>query len=429
MVTIDSYLKKIKEEQKTYGDWINGLIPKRDLTIIAGDSECGKSTLCVEMAYCVATEENFAGYAVEESAPVLYLNYDSPEHSILNRLVAVRAGHEQEDKTGIPVAVLSDGDPDLPYTRDEAFPEKIINYLNKCAEETGDDRWLHPGMVIIDTLSRSANLGLTESENDVNVINKLIDNVQHLLSKLNANSGATAALMTHHPSKAATYTKIENMTKNCLSGSGAFARDVSNIYYVAADKKNPSMKHIKTLKNRDNPYNENELIHLKLMSTPEFNPYFGKVTISRYHFVSVGNTEISVIDDKKSETKKNQSNKKNLNAEKRIKKEKNAPAMKGEKTGSKAKKTETEKMTVSMEIIVDDLVPIYAAVLADKGSATMSEMRDDVCKAYVNKSAYFRITKEISDACLKALLTRGLAEKSPKQPKNGIRLNFVDKHS
>ena len=407
------FKKKLETEQQKYGDWIKGWVSKRDLTIIAGDSECGKSTLCVEMACCVATGENFAGYEVTESAPVLYLNYDSPEHSIMTRVEAVCKGHGLGDDEEIPVAVLSD---DLPYTRDDTFAEKMIAILKEIAADTGDDRWNHPGLIVIDTLSRSANLGFTESENDVNIVNKIIDNVQKLINTLNSDDDGvgTSALMTHHPSKAATFHKIQTITKNSLSGSGAFSRDVSNIFFVEADKKNAKIKHIKILKNRDNPYDESAIIDLKLTSNTGYNRFFDKEIYTSYRFISAG-TRIQnplAVEEQEDSRKKIWAEKQKSIAITSV------PAVK------KQPKTKKAKITYSIDKIISDLLPIYTAVLAEKQVATLSEMRDIVARNYLNKPAGFKLTAEIAHLCAEVLIGTGVAVKTAEQPKNGLKLQF-----
>ena len=226
-------------------------------------------------------------------------------------------------------------------------------------------------MIVVDLLLSSINFSWNESEDDANIITEAIDNIQNLINILISNRGAgTAVLITHYPVTNDSFQKIETITQD--------------------------RRRFKCLKNMGNPNRESEIIKLKLISHIGYSEYFKKETFVFSRFVNTRDKTSSSIT---------------------VKKAKNVEP-------KKPKKPKRSKRILSIDEIVEDLVPIYAEVLAVKKVATLSEMRNIVTKNYINKPANFWVTAEISHLCCEELIRTGVAKKTPEQPKNGVRLQF-----
>jgi hypothetical protein len=65
-------------ESSNTGGIVAGLIPKRALSFLIGDSGLGKSPLAYQLGLCVAAGIPFLGGMETERGPVVYLDYENP---------------------------------------------------------------------------------------------------------------------------------------------------------------------------------------------------------------------------------------------------------------------------------------------------------------------------------------------------------------
>jgi len=72
--------------------WVEGLLPKGDLTILAGKPGHFKSFLAMELAVCCATGRNFLKFVTKPSR-VLYVDEENGEVALKERFTALMLGH------------------------------------------------------------------------------------------------------------------------------------------------------------------------------------------------------------------------------------------------------------------------------------------------------------------------------------------------
>jgi len=157
---------------------IEGLISLGDLGVLYGDSNVGKSFLCLNLALHIATGRDWCGRQVERAA-VAYVAAENPS-SIKRRARAWVLANEASHDTPF-------------YASRGAFDavadaERVIKMIKQTEHETG----VSFGLVVIDTLARS----MAGDENSSAVMGALIGACDRVIA-----ATGCALLLVHHTGK------------------------------------------------------------------------------------------------------------------------------------------------------------------------------------------------------------------------------------
>jgi len=172
-----SDLQRYCREHDAYGQWVEGLLPKRALLLLAGESGLGKSPLACQLAVTVAAGIPFLGHPTQQTL-VVYLDFENgmgPLETMLQRMVR---------NLGLP-----------------CVPENLLIWsISNPPQGWGDpgtDIWelilqLKPGLVIVDSLGSC----LPEMEEKNPVANRHMQRFREIMSKCK-DAGTTIALLHH----------------------------------------------------------------------------------------------------------------------------------------------------------------------------------------------------------------------------------------
>lgn len=134
---------------------IGGVVMENSLVVLYGPPETGKSFLAMDMVGCLANRNNWIDHIIPENESALYILGEGYA-GLADRVAA------WEEHNGVSMRNVDF------VTRPILSGTKHWQYLVDYAAD------MKPGMVVIDTLSRMANL---ESENDSASMNKFIKDV------------------------------------------------------------------------------------------------------------------------------------------------------------------------------------------------------------------------------------------------------------
>lgn len=188
---------------------IPGLLPKGESAVLAASPKVGKSLLAVDLAFAVATGEDYFLGEKTQTGKVLYVSVDESKQSVKSKLI--KRGFRKSDASNIKI-----------------ITQFCISQLPKLEAEIEDFK---PTLVIIDSLKRITK-GLEISENSA----EFADNI-YTISELCNRYGASCLLI-HHTNKNNESTGVEN-----VRGSSAIAGALGNVWVLnRVPKQDPDNK-------------------------------------------------------------------------------------------------------------------------------------------------------------------------------------------
>ncbi len=126
-------------------DFVERLLVSGAMSVMYGESNCGKTFLALDLALHIAEGRSWFGREVAQG-PVLYLALEGG-NGIRNRIVAYRSEHGLEDGA-IPFFVV-------PQSLNLLDPAGDLAAIIKTAEQIQDECVSMPVLIVIDTLSRA----------------------------------------------------------------------------------------------------------------------------------------------------------------------------------------------------------------------------------------------------------------------------------
>ncbi len=169
-------LSEFLNAESTAIDWlVPGLLPKGETALLIAPPKCGKTLLAIDLAYCLATGEDYFLNSNEfKTSPskVLLISVDESDQS--TRIKMFNRGFRHEDNGKVDVITN--------------WNINQIKYLEEALED------FRPELVIVDSLKR-INHGSPISENSA----EFADNI-YTLKELFNRYGA-AGILVHHSSK------------------------------------------------------------------------------------------------------------------------------------------------------------------------------------------------------------------------------------
>ncbi len=134
---------------------IDGVLDRKSLGVIYGDSTVGKTFFCLHMAYCIATDTPFFGRKTRKGA-VLYVAAESGDR-IKNRVVAI-SRHFRLVTEPIPVRIIT--------SKINLYADTVdLKRIMEAAEAAEHDFGMPVVAIIIDTLAR-ATPGMNENASE-----------------------------------------------------------------------------------------------------------------------------------------------------------------------------------------------------------------------------------------------------------------------
>ena len=87
--------KQYRQLERTHRTWlVPGLIPAGTRVLLIGGPKAGKSFFAIQMTYQFAKGEGFFGYTPERPLRIAYVDVDSPEEELDDRLELLMADVE-----------------------------------------------------------------------------------------------------------------------------------------------------------------------------------------------------------------------------------------------------------------------------------------------------------------------------------------------
>lgn len=155
---------------------IKGLLRKRGVVLIGGQSQAGKSYVAIALALALATGGSFFGKPVQEKVGVIYAAAEGDD-TIQPRLIAAQRALGIPDMEPLPICVFQDfrmpkrGEP-----KKDMFAPFVANVA--AAREVFADRGMPaPGVIFIDTASAGIDM---DDENANSVIAEVVDRARQL---------------------------------------------------------------------------------------------------------------------------------------------------------------------------------------------------------------------------------------------------------
>ncbi len=205
-------------------EWqIEGLIPRASLTVLAGDTEAGKSFCWIDIAMRLVHNLPFAGLPVEPGS-VIYLAGEG-QAGMAARFRAWRKHHQHLGlDAGGRYCVVSSEVPVL--------SKRSMSVLHDLVRDVVEWKGHAPSMIIIDTLSQGLDDG---DENEAKVVSPVIRGLMALRSRWGASIG-----LAHHLVKLLTKgrrrgEKAPQATRDSVRGSSALTRNTDTVLGLVAD--------------------------------------------------------------------------------------------------------------------------------------------------------------------------------------------------
>ncbi len=183
-------------------DFVEGLLTAGGMSVVYGQSNCGKTFLVLDLALHVAWGREWHGRAVDQGA-IVYLSLESAE-GIKNRIAAFRTHHACAGLPFVTMTKLVD------LLANDADVSAVIELTRYVAQETG----LPVRMVIIDTLSRAMAGGNENSSDDMTALIRNCDRIRtitgsHVCIIHHSGKDEAKGARGHSSLRAATDTEIE----------------------------------------------------------------------------------------------------------------------------------------------------------------------------------------------------------------------------
>lgn len=165
---------------------VDGLIPRRGVTIITGEGGIGKSFITLELAYSVATGSKFLSHFHNLTGPVIMIDLENDEASITRRAQKITAGKRESETVPdhIPVYGVEKGNlvvSELHIDQSKGREALYSSVENYC-----------PCLLIVDPLIAIH----SKDENDNGAMRQVIMDLQELARRFNL-----AVVVVHHPRK------------------------------------------------------------------------------------------------------------------------------------------------------------------------------------------------------------------------------------
>ena len=205
-------------------EWqVEGLIPRAALTVLAGDTEAGKSFCLIDMAMRLVHGLPFAGLPVEAGS-VIYLAGEG-QAGMAARFRAWRRHHQHLDlDAGDRYCVVSSEIPVL----NKGSMHVLHELVTKVVEWKGHP----PSMIIIDTLSQ----GLEDDENESRVVAPVIRGLMALRSRWRASIALAHHLVKLQAKGRRKGESAPRATRDSIRGSGALTRNIDTVLGLIADE-------------------------------------------------------------------------------------------------------------------------------------------------------------------------------------------------
>jgi archaellum biogenesis ATPase FlaH len=172
----DDFQRRCRELD-AHGQWVEGLLPKRALCLLAGESGLGKSPLACQLAVSLAAGAPFIGHPTQPS-PVMYLDFENGMGQ-LQTLIENLARHLK--LPAVPENLLIWSISDAPHS----WGKDGVEIWDMIPEVT-------PGLVIIDSLGSC----LPDIEEKNSNANRFLQKFREVMSR--CKDAGTSILVIHH---------------------------------------------------------------------------------------------------------------------------------------------------------------------------------------------------------------------------------------
>jgi len=185
-------------------DFVENVISEGAMSVVYGESNCGKTFFMSDLALHVAAGMAWNGRAVEQGG-VIYCALEGA-HGISNRVAAFRQHHGLEDAT-LPFAIIPVSVNLLDPTADTT---KLIEAIQAAAKKMQ----MPVKLVVLDTLSRALAGGNENAPDDMGALVNSIDKIRqatgaHVCGIHHSGKDAAKGARGHSLLRAATDTEIE----------------------------------------------------------------------------------------------------------------------------------------------------------------------------------------------------------------------------
>ena len=185
-------------------DFVEGVISEGAMSVVYGESNCGKTFFMSDLALHIAAGMAWNGRAVEQGG-VIYCALEGA-HGISNRVAAFRQHHGLEDAT-LPFAIIPVSINLLDPTADTT---KLIEAVQAAAKKMA----MPVKLVVLDTLSRALAGGNENAPDDMGALVNSIDKIRqatgaHVCGIHHSGKDAAKGARGHSLLRAATDTEIE----------------------------------------------------------------------------------------------------------------------------------------------------------------------------------------------------------------------------
>jgi hypothetical protein len=185
-------------------DFVERLLVSGAMSVMYGQSNCGKTFLALDLALHIAQGAPWFGREIAQG-PVLYLALEGG-NGIRNRIVAYRAEHGLEDAR-LPFYMV-------PQPLNLLDPAGDLAAIIKTAEQVGDEAGASVVLIVIDTLSRAMAGGNENAPEDMTALVAAGDQLRkatgaHVMWIHHSGKDEARGARGHSSLRAATDTEVE----------------------------------------------------------------------------------------------------------------------------------------------------------------------------------------------------------------------------
>ena len=185
-------------------DFVEGLLCEAGLTVLYGESNCGKTFFITDLAFHIAAGRRWRGREIEAGG-VIYVALEGG-FGIRNRLAALRV-HYNVGSEGVPLGIVPCS---INMLDENADTGPLIDLIIEAAKRIG----MPVRLVVIDTLSRAMNGGNENASEDMGRVVKSADRIReqtgaHVVFVHHSGKDQAKGARGHSSLRAATDTEIE----------------------------------------------------------------------------------------------------------------------------------------------------------------------------------------------------------------------------
>jgi hypothetical protein len=185
-------------------DFVEGVISEGAMSVVYGESNCGKTFFMTDLALHIAAGKPWNGRAVEQGG-VVYCALEG-SHGISNRVAAFRQHYGLEDAV-LPFAIIPVS---INLLDPKADAAKLIEAIQTAAKKMD----MPVKLVVLDTLSRALSGGNENAPDDMGALVNSIDRIRqatgaHVCGIHHSGKDAARGARGHSLLRAATDTEIE----------------------------------------------------------------------------------------------------------------------------------------------------------------------------------------------------------------------------